>query len=93
MNKLPRFNQKLTLIGIDGCGGSGKSTLADALSNAYSYSTIIHMDDFYLPSAQRNRSTLVGSAFNWERVLKQVIIPIKQKNLLSISGMTGTLIS
>ncbi|GGF25223.1 uridine kinase [Halobacillus andaensis] len=78
MNELPHFNQTLTLIGIDGCGGSGKSTLAEELSNDHSHSTIIHMDDFYLPSAQRNRSALVGSDFDWERVLKQVIIPIKQ---------------
>ena len=42
--------QSTLMIGIDGCGGSGKSTLADKINNFLDV-TIVHIDDFYLPSS------------------------------------------
>lgn len=44
--------QSTLLIGIDGCGGSGKSTFADKIKEECSNVTIVHKDDFYLPSSQ-----------------------------------------
>ena len=44
--------QSLLIIGIDGCGGAGKSTLANKIKSIFFTVTVIHMDDFYLPSSQ-----------------------------------------
>lgn len=72
--------QSTLLIGIDGCGGSGKSTFAQKLKEECSNVTVIHMDDFYLPSAQiintHPTKKPVGADFDWERVLNQVLEPI-----------------
>ncbi|SFA40653.1 Uridine kinase [Parageobacillus thermantarcticus] len=81
IDKIPR-KQSTLLIGIDGCGGSGKSTLADKLKEECSNVTIVHMDDFYLPSAQiintHPTKKPVGADFDWKRVLNQVLEPISQ---------------
>lgn len=72
--------QSLLIIGVDGCGGAGKSTLANKIKNKFSTVTIVHMDDFYLPSAQivnehpMNKS--VGADFDWKRLLEDVLDPI-----------------
>ncbi|MCR8842695.1 AAA family ATPase [Paenibacillus sp. SC116] len=79
INQIDR-NRPALLIAIDGCGGSGKSTLARKLQASLSNATLIHMDDFYLPSDQR--STLspadkpVGADFDWQRVKQQVLEPL-----------------
>ncbi|MCM3340579.1 AAA family ATPase [Paenibacillus sp. MER TA 81-3] len=81
IDKIPK-KQSALLIGIDGCGGSGKSTLAHKLKEECSDVTIVHMDDFYLPSAliQNTPPTNkpVGADFDWQRVLSQVLEPISQ---------------
>lgn len=78
---LPR-KQKTLLIGIDGCGGSGKSTLANQLKKECSDVTIVHMDDFYLPSSQlinnHPKEKAIGADFDWGRMLKDVIEPISR---------------
>ena len=72
--------QSTLLIGIDGCGGSGKSTLANQLRAECSNVTVVHMDDFYLPSAKienenpTNKS--IGADFDWKRLLEEVLNPI-----------------
>lgn len=74
--------QSLLIIGIDGCGGAGKSTLANKIKNKFSTVTIVHMDDFYLPSAQiinehpTNKS--IGADFDWKRLLQEVLDPISK---------------
>lgn len=60
--------KKTILVAIDGRGGAGKSTLAKNLHKEFSNLTIVSLDDFYLPQ--------VGLP-DLERVLKQVIIPLK----------------
>jgi len=74
--------QSTLLIGIDGCGGSGKSTLANELQQACDKVTIVHMDDFFLPSDQILDASAeqkpVGSDFDWKRLLNQVLEPISQ---------------
>lgn len=81
INSIAR-KQKTLLIGIDGCGGSGKSTLANKLKMGCSDVTIVHMDDFYLPSSQRINAhpeeKPIGADFDWERMLKEVIEPLSQ---------------
>lgn len=81
IDKIPR-KQSTLLIGIDGCGGSGKSTLADKLNKECCHVTLVHMDDFYLPSDQIKNlhptKKLVGEDFDWRRVLTQVLEPISQ---------------
>ena len=74
--------QSTLLIGIDGCGGSGKSTLANELLMEFSNVTIVHMDDFYLPSALQIKNQPekkpIGADFDWKRLLDQVLDPICQ---------------
>jgi uridine kinase len=81
IENIPRKHSTL-IIGIDGCGGSGKSTLADNLKEHCSNVTIVHMDDFYFPSSQiintHPTKKLIGSDFDWKRILKQVLQPLSQ---------------
>lgn len=78
---IPR-KRKTLLIGIDGCGGSGKSTLANQLKKECSDVTLVHMDDFYLPSSQliniHPKEKAIGADFDWGRMLKDVIEPISR---------------
>lgn len=78
---IPKKQSTLT-VGVDGCGGSGKSTLASRLKDRFSNVTIVHMDDFYLPSAQIIKldpeKKPIGADFDWERVLNQILDPISQ---------------
>lgn len=72
--------QSLLIIGIDGCGGAGESTLANKIKSNFSTVTIVHMDDFYLPSTKivnenpTNKS--IGADFDWKRLLQEVLDPI-----------------
>jgi uridine kinase len=73
----------LFIVGIDGCGGAGKSRLATkvrvTLASRDRDISIVHMDDFYLPSALRNGTlglNAVGSAFDWQRLRDQVLVPL-----------------
>ncbi|WP_410511495.1 uridine kinase [Paenibacillus sp. BR2-3] len=74
-------NKKSIIIGIDGCGGAGKSTYAQKLRDHYHGelpASIVHMDDFYLPSNRRgDENDGIGVNFDWRRLLDQVLIPIK----------------
>ncbi|OAK46192.1 uridine kinase family protein [Bacillus wiedmannii] len=78
--RVKSVEQSLLIIGIDGCGGAGKSTLANKIKSKFSTVTIVHMDDFYLPSAQiinehpTNKS--IGADFDWKRLLQEVLDPI-----------------
>ncbi|MGG0301544.1 AAA family ATPase [Bacillus albus] len=78
--RVKSVEQSLLIIGIDGCGGAGKSTLANKIKNKFSTVTIVHMDDFYLPSAQivneHPTNKLIGADFDWKRLLQEVLDPI-----------------
>lgn len=73
-----------TLVGIDGCGGAGKTTFATKLSLFDKGISVIHMDDFDLPT----NGKLIGSPFekpvgadvDWQRLERQVLIPLTQNN-------------
>ena len=73
------------LIGIDGLGASGKSTVAEEIKKLHPETSIIHLDEFYLPKADRSTGILeehsVSPDFDWDRFETQVIKPV-QRNLL-----------
>lgn len=81
IDSIPK-KQSTLLIGIDGCGGSGKSTFAKELKAKCSNVTVVHMDDFYLPSSQiiktHPKIKPIGADYDWKRVLYQVLGPISQ---------------
>ncbi|MFA7337361.1 MAG: hypothetical protein WC028_11295 [Candidatus Obscuribacterales bacterium] len=71
------------LIGIDGCGGAGKSHFSAHLGKelaALAPVQIVHMDDFYKPSfqrlPQRECDALIGSDFDWQRLRRDVLLPL-----------------
>jgi uridine kinase len=74
------------LVAIDGCGGAGKSFLAHsvahALASAGTPATVVHVDDFFLPSAQRPcgppAEKPVGGDFDWRRLRDQVLAPLRR---------------
>ncbi|MBS4192803.1 uridine kinase [Bacillus sp. FJAT-49705] len=74
-----KLKDQTFLLGIDGCGGAGKSTLAQSFKEVGGNNvTIIHMDDFYKPSAFRKLVSNKAIGGNWdsERVKKQVLEPL-----------------
>ncbi|KKC48949.1 uridine kinase [Paenibacillus sp. D9] len=78
LGRLERPVNRPLLIGVDGCGGSGKSTLAEALkASCPSPVTIVHLDDFYVPPAELDRSRPeslpVGADFDWRRLKREVL--------------------
>ena len=87
MNKLIEKIQSLleekgfVLIGIDGLGGAGKSTVAKYIKEKISNTTIIEMDDFYVPELTRP---------DWDRVCMQVIDPCGKICRLLINVLIGT---
>lgn len=64
------------LMGIDGPGASGKSTLAEQLAARLPGAEIVHVDDFYLPSEERQgRPRAIGPGFDLARLREQVLAP------------------
>ena len=76
--------QSAVLIGIDGPGGAGKTTFAQMLTAHLKATgravTIVHHDDFFLPSARRldNQPEAIGGDFDWQRLRDQVLLPLKE---------------
>ncbi len=66
------------IIAIDGPCASGKTTLAKALKDALDCN-VIAVDDFFLQPHQRTAQRLntVGGNFDKERLLQEVILPLK----------------
>lgn len=68
------------IVAVDGCGGSGKSTFAQWLAAAAGAAPIVHLDDFYLPSALRpgagpTEKPIAGD-YDWRRLYDQVLAPL-----------------
>ena len=68
------------LVGIDGPGKSGKSTLARQLAATMGNACLVHVDDFNLPSSQRNprhhqRPGSLAPWFDLPRLVQQVLTP------------------
>ncbi len=60
--------RKTLLIGIDGVGGAGKTTLSTYLQGNLPNSTIVQLDDFYVPALGRT---------DRNRVIEQVFTPLE----------------
>lgn len=65
------------LIAIDGPRGAGKSTLARELAGQWPGAVVIGMEDFCRPSRERPSSPVPASAYDCERLVKEVIEPLK----------------
>ena len=69
------------LVFIDGLGAAGKSVLAEALAGELG-APVVQGDDFYRPSAERQRSGrdpgAIGASFDWRRLERQVLDPLSR---------------
>ncbi|HEU5139499.1 MAG TPA: uridine kinase [Bacillales bacterium] len=72
--------QETIIVGIDGFGGAGKRTLAREMETLCSDVTVVEMDDFFLPSVERekNRKQNEIGDVDWRRVKDQVLMPLSQ---------------
>ena len=75
-------HQEQVIVALEGRCASGKSTLAAKLSQAYGWS-VIHMDDFFLRSAQRTpeRYQEPGGNIDYERFAEEVMLPLRRGEL------------
>ena len=79
-----RAARDTVLLAIDGPGGAGKSMLARAIADELGVrgiaSAVVHLDDFFFPSALRMGTSVgeqpVGGDFDWTRLRDQVLIPL-----------------
>ncbi len=69
------------LLAIDGRSGSGKSTLGAWLHHIYPNSTLLSMDEFFLPQQLKTPQRLhqPGGNVHHELLLNQVLKPLQQK--------------
>lgn len=66
------------VVGVDGPGGAGKSTLAELASRHLLGAVVIHVDDFYLPSAQRpEQQDGIADNFDLARLRAEVLEPAR----------------
>ena len=72
------------LIAIDGRCAAGKTTLASIVKEKINCN-VIHMDHFFLQPAQRTEERLQepGGNVDYERVRKEVLIPLSQGKAFS----------
>ncbi|CAN5608030.1 AAA family ATPase [soil metagenome] len=80
-----QLGSRAVMIAIDGCGGSGKTYFAKRLAEQlHGISSVItvHMDDFFKPSIlrlpQRECDALIGSDFDWQRLRREVLLPLSR---------------
>lgn len=70
--------QRSILVGIDGPGASGKSTLAEMIRRRMDSAVVVHVDEFFLPSAVRDsRAGQTGELFDLPRLERQVLVPAR----------------
>lgn len=72
------------IIAVDGRSASGKSTAADLLSKLWNTS-VIHMDDFFLPLTLRTAERLEepGGNVHYERFIQEVVSGLKKGSRFS----------
>ncbi len=82
INKLLETNPGL-ILAIDGNAASGKTTLANILQQEFN-ALIFHMDDFFLPAFMKTpeRLAIPGENIHWERFLGEVLIPLKNQEII-----------
>ena len=69
------------LVGIDGGAGAGKTTFAHWFAKAIQETTtpvsIVHIDNFCRPSAERQKDYATVSDLDWKRLRDQVLVPLQ----------------
>ena len=72
------------IVAIDGKCTSGKTTLAGKLAAIYDCN-VFHMDDFFLRPEQRTQARFaeIGGNVDYERFYKEVLLPLKSRQLFS----------
>ena len=72
------------IVAIDGRCGSGKTTIAKKLETKFGCN-VIHVDDFFLPPKKRTpmRLAIPGGNADVERILSEVILPLKSEKPFS----------
>lgn len=63
------------VVALDGNCGGGKTTLAELLAPLYD-STLIHMDDFFLPPELRTPERRARGNIHYERFQEEVLTPL-----------------
>jgi uridine kinase len=82
INTMSKASDKKTyIIAIDGRAASGKTMLAESLSEALGAS-IIHLDDFFLPSEMRTEERLSepGGNVHYERFKREIIDKLQSRD-------------
>lgn len=71
--------EKRSIISIDGPCGSGKSTIAEEIRNK-TLCNVLHMDDFYLPFANRDKNwmNMIAGHMDFNRLIEKVLKPYKE---------------
>lgn len=84
MKQINSFNKESVVIALDGRCAAGKTTLA-AMIQEKTGCNVIHMDHFFLQPAQRTKERLdePGGNVDYERVRKEVLIPLSQGQAFS----------
>lgn len=69
------------IIAIDGRCASGKTTLSSLIAESIDCD-VVHIDDFFLPFEKRTRErlSLPGGNIDFERLISQIFIPLKNGN-------------
>lgn len=77
LNALLATSVRPVVLALDGRCGSGKTTLAASLARQFPASNVLHMDDFYLPPAQRlpGWEQIPCANMDLERLLHQTLQP------------------
>ncbi len=72
------------IVAVDGRCAAGKTTLARMLKETLSCN-VIHMDSFFLRPEQRTEERFLfpGGNVDYERVLQEVLLPLKEKREFS----------
>lgn len=69
------------LVGVDGGAGAGKTTFthwfAETIKETTTPVSIVHIDNFCRPSAERRKDYAVVSDLDWKRLRDQVLIPLQ----------------
>ena len=80
INTINNIDGDVVIISIDGRCASGKSSLASYLKDNIDCN-VFHMDDYFLQAYQRNKESFnsAGENVDHERFLKEVLIPLKNK--------------
>lgn len=84
MKQINSFNKENLVIAVDGRCAAGKTTLA-AMIEEKTGCNVIHMDHFFLQPGQRTKERLdePGGNVDYERVRKEVIIPLSRGQAFS----------